>query len=308
MTLTGKLLRWAAAITFQLLALGVALNVVVTTLMGALDVGKQWEQRNFAELRQTDQAANQIADICADLIPPAERLADCLAIEIKDYVNRKHSDQDLIAQKDMAYWAQALFWLTSFGAVVSVVGVWAIFLSLKHTRIAISDTREIGEAQVRAYLSLDASEGNTILRKFVAGEIPQVEFVTKNSGNSPALKHRYAAGIAIVEMDFPKHNTDLVDPVANGPEPNDVLPAGDKVTGLAENGSVITEDQIKQIVLHEPSKKLVFFGVLFYEDVFKKPRKTRFCLEMKILHRSAGAALSGFQYTWQKTALHNDAD
>ncbi|MDF1857066.1 hypothetical protein [Pseudooceanicola sp.] len=301
-------MRYASALTFQLLALGLALNIIYTALRGAIDVRNYWHEQHEIERNQTAHAAEIIASQCSVSDAPRAWVAECISEAVDRYVESEHSDQDLQAQKDMAYWAQLLFWLTVVGSTVSVVGLWLLFVSLRHTRIAISDSREIGEAQVRAYLSLDTNEGKTVLQKFSAGEIPQVEFVTKNSGNSPALKHRYAAGVAVVDMDFPTHNGDLVAPIADGPEPNDVLPSGDTATGESVNGAAITADQIRQIVLPQPSKKLAFFGVLLYEDVFRKPRRTRFCLELRVVESKAKNGSGAFKYTWVKTAYHNDAD
>ncbi len=120
------------------------------TFRGYLTLEDEWERQHEEERDQTDRAANEITGRCrVPDLPPAS-INDCLAAELNRYIAEDHSDQDLQAQAQMAYWAQALFWLTSGTAVISFGGLVALVVSLRQTGRAITNSRELGEEQVRA--------------------------------------------------------------------------------------------------------------------------------------------------------------
>lgn len=160
----------------------------VQTFRGYLALEDEWERQHEEERDQTGRAADQIANRCrVPDVPPAS-VNDCLAAELDRYIGEDHSDQDLQAQAHMAFWAQALFWLTVVTAIISFGGLILLIVSLGQTRRAISDTREIGEAQVRAYLSInvrdvaievaDDGDGSNLAVK--------IRIEVANSGNTPA--------------------------------------------------------------------------------------------------------------------------
>ena len=107
----------------------------------------------------------------------------------------------------MAYWAQALFWLSAVGAIISVTGIYLLFVSLRHTRTAIADTREIGEAQVRAYLSVSADDGEFPIIGYKTLR-PSAETKIRNYGASPAINCKTAAALMCRQIGFPSQNRD----------------------------------------------------------------------------------------------------
>lgn len=98
------------------------------------------------------------------------------------------SKYDLYAQQDMAKWAYALLLVSIAGMVISIAGLAAILFSLRQTWINITDNREIGQAQTRAYLAV--SGGDFVIRK--DGTI-ELNVEVRNFGQSPAKRgHVYA--------------------------------------------------------------------------------------------------------------------
>lgn len=91
--------------------------------------------------------------------------------------------------------AQAAVWtaaISGVGLVVSVAGLIAVYWSLRQTRKAIRDNREIGEAQTRAYLSIvnfrAPQSGPSALRYAIAnqGTTPAREVVGEHGIWLPA--------------------------------------------------------------------------------------------------------------------------
>lgn len=109
----------------------------------------------------------------------------------------------------MAYWAKVMFFTSAGGLVVSIFGLIALFISLAQTRKAIADTREIGEAQVRAYISIEPQKMRT-----KGDRAAEITAVVRNTGQTPALEVEIATYVAPFEgrikgnifgfEDFPK--------------------------------------------------------------------------------------------------------
>ncbi|MCK5644552.1 MAG: hypothetical protein KAJ19_27385, partial [Gammaproteobacteria bacterium] len=181
------------------------------------------------------------------------------------------------AQQDMAYWAMILTMISAAGIIISAIAVWAVFLSLSQTRTAISDTKKIGQAQVRAYLSftLEKSKGDMTIG-FDNPEGATVEFTIVNSGLSPARTVRYLAAINIMEHPI-GHNNDLV-----WASEGQILPGGSmhqgQEWGCSASGTKVFDTQtVADAFAPNSETRIYLFGVIEYTDVFDKPQKTRFC-------------------------------
>jgi hypothetical protein len=140
-------------------------------------------QQEFETERQ--QASQKIANNCQIIGPINPAFRDCIAKGVLAYQEKYNSEQDLRAQQDMAYWAMALFFLSVVSAIIGFVGLVALFISLKQTRQAISLDKEVGHAQVRAYLSVRPSEeiqvfgvGKVTQAESMEGKLPRIKFAT----------------------------------------------------------------------------------------------------------------------------------
>lgn len=270
---------------------------------------KEWDDRHEYEKRQAQEASEAIREHCSIADTPLSRVAHCLEKEINSYIEEKNTSQDLKAQKDMAYWAQVMAWVTVAGFFVSVSGLFLmLFVSLRQTRTAIKDTRELGEAQARAYLSLDIS-GNDFPIVGFKEENPNVETKVTNFGSSPSMRSRLASTLLYRNRGFQTDNADIIIPTARGPEPSIVVPSGSFFIGQTTSNKKITPQMWKEILRPDPDFLLVLVGIILYEDVFRKKHRTRFCLALHVKERKVDDdGLEKIRVTWRHTDLHNDAD
>ena|GEM_PF-5134366 len=118
-------------------------------------------------------------------------LIACVQKEVEATNEHKRSEHDLTAQEDMDDWSFWLLWVSVSSVAVSTLAVILVWRTLDVTRDTLvatqemaKDTRDIGEAQVRAYLSITPmrlieSDNGKVARAFIA---------VKNTGQSPALE------------------------------------------------------------------------------------------------------------------------
>ncbi|WP_411816769.1 hypothetical protein [Hyphococcus sp. DH-69] len=92
-------------------------------------------------------------------------------------------ESDLLAQERMAFWTKAI-------GVFTAIGLGILFVTFAATRDAVVETRKIGEAQTRAYLSvIDAEIVDPEFSDFAFDVIVTI----KNFGQSPAFQFRWLA-------------------------------------------------------------------------------------------------------------------
>jgi hypothetical protein len=84
-------------------------------------------------------------------------------------------------------------WLVGFTGIlaISTIGLWIVtwrsgVRQSRDTAAFIGETKRIGEAQVRAYVDIEAAD--VTLRAMAVGvpEVPQIRIVARNTGQSPA--------------------------------------------------------------------------------------------------------------------------
>lgn len=104
------------------------------------------------------------------------------------YFDDWREDKNLEAQQWMMFWAGAMFFVTA-------VGVWYVAGTLDATRAAVEatnratdETREIGEAQVRAYLSVTKA---VVVEPEYAYYAFDIIVTAKNFGQSPAFNFNW---------------------------------------------------------------------------------------------------------------------
>ena len=145
-------------------------------------------------------ALKQIESAIRDIVPQKD--------EAKDQGQEERDKADLQAQVDMAFWAKGMFWAAAFTFMSTVAGLILIWRTLFHTRRAanyagcmlaeaaaatkaaqdaVDVTREIGEAQVRAYLTCTSAK-YTISKKSIFCQL-----VIANKGQSPADRIKIGA-------------------------------------------------------------------------------------------------------------------
>jgi hypothetical protein len=113
------------------------------------------------------------------LLAPVDQ-PDCIAKTTNEARQDQRSEQDLVAQKVSALWAFVMGAAAVIGAVLSAVGVFLVWTTFGATKAGNEINREIGRAQVRAYLTCKAVNYKTI------GGCIIIEVELTNTGQSPA--------------------------------------------------------------------------------------------------------------------------
>lgn len=118
----------------------------------------------------------------------------------------KRNYQDLGAQLDMALWTQGMFWVALFSMVVTAIGVLYVAMTLKATKDAttasgqaanaadqaVAVTQEIGQKQVRAYLTIRKIK----VLQYEANIPIKTSIHIQNTGQTPAID-------VSIKYDFP---------------------------------------------------------------------------------------------------------
>jgi hypothetical protein len=146
------------------------------------------------------------------IFPPAIQDAlDSIAASLKAANNpedaaakSQRERDDLKAQKDMATWAQGMFWVAFADTIVTIVGVFLIWRTLKATWAAkgeaqraasaaestVDQMRKASRRELRAYVFIDDPKPDPMTLPW------GLEFYVKNFGQTPAysIKIKYSQG------------------------------------------------------------------------------------------------------------------
>jgi len=270
----STIFRWIAASVTQLISVVLLLSILVGVYTSYFANREAYRGEKARAENERRQAVDEIADRCNVILNPGETLRGCLSSELKAYEDKANTDKDLEAQQDMAFWAEALFWLTAVGAAISAFGIFFVWLSLRQTRQAISTDREVGHAQVRAYISTEVQ--TPIIQPRA---LPRHEFKIENTGQSPAYSVAYIAGFRLLSKPLTASNGHL-GIIADGQEmPKISLGSNRSMTVEAIGTEEISSEDLAKVIAGE--SYLYFFARVFYEDVFKQSHETSFCGEMK---------------------------
>jgi hypothetical protein len=127
------------------------------------------------ERREADRAARQhsvyadqnISSACGDLT--GAELVVCAQEQIERSAEYQNAEYDLSAQEQMASFAKKSLWVSIASIGITGLGIYLVWGTLAEARkatVAAQDavqvTREIGEAQVSAYLSLESGDATLL--------------------------------------------------------------------------------------------------------------------------------------------------
>jgi len=215
-------------------------------------LGEQSGDKKAKTDTYAQHAQDEINSTCAGFDGSAQ--TECIVSVVEATNEHKRSQADLNAQRNMAKWALLILIATIAMAIVTAFGVYYVWRTL-------AVTREIGEAQVRAYIGIPTAE----LRQMKSGQIA-LNIAIQNSGNSPARNPRIVYGVAVT---VDAH----VWPVAQ-------IIRGTKIEiGAKDVGaqSMSCEGLVFEVAeIRFPSGDQVIFGteiVISYDTVFKSLRR-----------------------------------
>ncbi|MFC4669022.1 hypothetical protein ACFO5X_10690 [Seohaeicola nanhaiensis] len=161
--------------------------IIITLVVGmigysqGLESNLELEHDDRAELHKYE-AAQSIEREC--IRASGVLVPDCIAKKLESYSDDYGRSEDLAAQKGMALWAKSLLILTVVTTGTAVLALIYVRLTLIETQKMAKDTREIGEAQVRAYVSID--EATVDISEKDGVFIGVFSLTVRNSGQSPA--------------------------------------------------------------------------------------------------------------------------
>ncbi|RVB72391.1 MULTISPECIES: hypothetical protein [unclassified Mesorhizobium] len=233
--------------------------------------------KDYQTSRAYDETRRQLEQRCAGL--EGKEIFDCLKEQIETAREPSRSEEDVSAQKEMARWA--LWMLVVSGVVgfatlgITAIGLYYIRDTLAVTRRAMLDTRSIGQAQVRAYLSCTGGDFGIEKNWFTC----RVHLV--NKGQSPAFYVFLKAAVSTMIRD---HS-----------EPEDEFPSWKRVDGKMSEGIggmiqaggdatifVVWEHESIGTDAHDIlAKTKSGFNidcVVEWRDVFNEPQKASFSL------------------------------
>ncbi|MBZ9725757.1 hypothetical protein LB554_17550 [Mesorhizobium sp. CO1-1-11] len=268
-------MRRTASAMMLLVIAGTAVNTVLYIEQQAQLNRDTYHKQNEQTERDQAEAASEIAGKCDVILPPLDTLGECLTNEMKAYLKNADTGKDAEAQVDMVYWARAVFWLSAGTAVLSILGLMVLVVSLRQTREAISIDREVGHAQVRAYLSIDVPDQSI---KIDEDTVPVVKFDVVNRGASPARKVRYIAAVVRLSHPLPDDFGRLVVPHRGQTIPLITVPPNQKIGGEAIGDFKMHIVDFRKLLEDDAAERVYLMGTIFYEDTFRQPRETDFCL------------------------------
>jgi hypothetical protein len=294
-------------LTLQVIALGAAGSVVVgvwSAYQENMEGYRQYQKRDGEDQKKT---AEEIAQRCAgiDQINPA--LRECIREAIVGYQKTQHNDRDLQAQQQMAFWALVAAIIAACSLFVSIVGLGFIWQSLKQTRTAITNDREIGEAQVRAYLTVEIPDNHSYAPR--PGKPFSAELHIKNAGQSPALRVRHLAGLMPLEFPLAANQGDLLEADPASIEQGSPIVSQGISRIEAKLEGTLTQEQIDSI-LAEGKTRLFAVVIVTYFDVFQRQERiTKFCAYLtkgkSTFVNAVGTVVS--RHEWALANTHNEA-
>lgn len=200
-------------------------------------------------------ASEKFKKECSEVVTIKEALA-CFGNTIESAREPQRSEEDLYAQKKMAQWA---FWLLFFTVLIGIVSVGITVVGINYVRRTLLEmelqrgvsqgavdaaidsnkvAREVGQAQVRAYLTCIGGTWN------IDHYMVYCHATLKNTGQSPAKRIRIKALLAVTVDEREADSLFVFSHVE----------IGEKIFGLLRRGNV----------------KFWIEGRLFWHDVFNK--------------------------------------
>ncbi|PIL14304.1 hypothetical protein P775_26735 [Puniceibacterium antarcticum] len=286
--------RWIIAIAFGLIAcLGAAQEQPTPKDQpgqseSATNAGDGGQENQYKTIELTS-ALDRIEAAIRDLIAEEDKIEQERA--------REQASRDLNAQEGMAWWAELMFYATAATVALTFVALFAIIRTLFHTKRAADAAhdmvdearatttaaergalvaREIGEAQVRAYVSVDEisiSESPDAQGRYEA------RVTLKNTGQSPAWEVHNELQVAFAAT-FPptiiRANSIPLPPVKAqaGSAKNDI-PAGNFLHAKSHTPVGMCNQNSKDLIA-KGYAVLFARGWVEYKDVFGGLHRTEY--------------------------------
>lgn len=243
----------------RLLSITAGLALIVAFAVGGYILGFGLGEQSGEYKANTDtyakHAQDEIKHTCVRLNGVA--YTECIIGVVEATNENERSEGDLNAQRNMARWALWMLVATIAMAVITAGGVYYVWKTLKVTR-------DIGEAQTRAYIGIQDVDISNVSD----GSYAKVSYKIINSGNSPAIRINGFPWATLSE----KQTMEIVPESRSlGPDYNGSMPSGVERQGSVrvKIGDIDAPTRARDIDDLKTGRKRISFGVkLDYEDVF----------------------------------------
>lgn len=220
------------------------------------------------------------------------------------YENEK---KDLAAQESMAKAANDSVVITRLQTILAAIGTIGLIISLGLSLHAVAITRRIGEATVRAYLSIVPDAPGDSARTITTSN-----FKILNSGQSPAYNVRHIADIFVHDHPLIEDQGDMIIPTKGQETPSTMLNAGTHFSVPVKRDGISKADWDD---VRWGDKAVYFVAHVFYEDVFRKTHVTKFCAYAAFAKLSETDPRTAkfkkgdlvWECSWELTNILNDA-
>jgi hypothetical protein len=136
--------------------------------------------------------------------------SECVSTAIDDSREHQRAEDDLNAQKDMAWWAQNMFYISAIQLPISIFGIYALIQTINQSRAAITRADEANKIAVgaqRPWLKIDliGFSGHTSEINLRLDLFAEIKNTGKSNANITSYGYRYCA---ITEM-FNSNNSEI---------------------------------------------------------------------------------------------------
>ena len=260
--------RYGQLAPYIILLVGLVVVFFLSFEMASYRERSRYEQQRTNEYARDTQT--NINRSCVGVDGAAQ--AECISKIIEATNEHQRAERDLTAQQEMARWSLYMLITSALTITITAIGVYYVRDTLLVTRTAMLDTRQIGEAQVRAYLGFEVISGDV-----AAGKQLKFQVRITNHGQSPAQAVAVASNTMIRSKNWERQSED--GGVISGEYPSVTIhPSGfyDVFTDMDPPIHLSAE----VIFNLKDDKSCVFASVLvFYQDVFEIKWESQFCFE-----------------------------
>lgn len=241
-------------------------------LVAALENQRNSNREHQAEnKRKQEKSAREISYRCALSFGRLEEIRFCISGEIESYRDQNKSSLELDIQQQAANWSIGSFAVSALALAISFYGLLMLRASLQHTREAIRLTREVGHAQVRAYLSISPTIAHLEVDK------PTVAAIRiTNEGQSPAGEFTYIADIFMRDRETLDDSFPLIAIAEGQPRQAGVIHPKSDMVDEAVSNDVLTKADYDSIKTNGP-RQLHIVVHAHYRDVFGQQRLSALC-------------------------------
>lgn len=150
-----------------------------------VSIGEVNASNQSHKIHYNADAADLIERVC--LSGNETHLTDCISEAVNSANENVRAENDLVAQTRMALWALWMLVATVAMSVITAIGVYFVWLTLKATQEMARDTATIGHAQTRAYVELK----DVIVSPRRDSNCLEVKFEAHNIGPTPLSEFNY---------------------------------------------------------------------------------------------------------------------